>query len=215
MGILKDLLRNGLRGTWVEVVVLMYSRASYFVLDSLGSVALGIYALADKVTMPVLRISGPVSGTVLPMFAELAAKGDFKELRAFYLRVMRKLIGFVVVAAVVVNLAIPWIIRGWFPEYTASIPLIHVLFVGVCFMVSNQISVACLSGLGRFGLVAVIATINLCVYAVGAWLWVEPYRELGAALATTVMEGTNMLTQIVFVAVTIRKLERQALNRAT
>jgi O-antigen/teichoic acid export membrane protein len=187
------------------VVVIIYMRASYFVLDGMGAAMLGIYALADRITNPILRITGPLSGSVLPVFAELAEAGQYDELAAFYRRTLGKLVWLLLVSSALIYGVAPWAIRTWLPEYLEAMDVMYVLMLGVGFMMFNQINVACLNGLGRFGTVAVVATINLTVYAFCAWLWVAEYKALGAALATTVMEGCNMMMQLGLLAWTFRQ----------
>lgn len=207
--IVKELARSGYRAGWVEIVVLLYQRASYFVLNGLGPAVLGMYALADKITNPLLRVTGPVCGSALPMFAELAALHRYAELRSFLRSTLTKLAGVLLVVGLLVFMAVPYVIRHWFSAYVGAIPIAFILYVGVCFMVFNGISVACLNGLGRFGIVAVIATINLGVYAVCAWLLVGSRGAVGAALATTIMEGVNMCMQMVLLSTLLRRLERE------
>lgn len=207
-GIMREMLLPGLKASWVEVVVISYMRASYFVLDGMGAAMLGFYSLADRITNPLLRIVGPLSGSALPVFAELAKAGSFAELASFYRRTLARLTILFAIMAGLVYGAAPWIIRRWLPDYEPAIDVMYVLMLGVGFMMFNQINVAGLNALGRFGTVAVVATVNLLVYALGAWLWIAPYKALGAAMATTVMEGCNMLMQLALLAYTFRQKTR-------
>ncbi len=197
--------RVGPKAAWLDTVVILYSKASYFVLDGLGPVALGIYSIADQIAAAILRLTGAVSATSLAMFAELSAADDLPGVRAFYLRTLRRIGLTLFVVGLVIFILVPPAIRHWFTPYVDSIPVLYILYVGICFMATNQITSSCLNGLGHFGWVATVATINLFVYAVGAWLWVATYEAAGAALATTFMEGCNSCMQLSLLFYTLRR----------
>jgi len=166
--IARRVARVGPKAAWLDTVVILYSKASYFVLDSLGPVALGIYSIADQIAAAILRLTGAVSATSLAMFAELHAAGDIQGLRAFYLRTLRRIGLTLFVVGLVIFLLVPPAIHRWFTPYLSSLPVLYILYVGVCFMAVNQLTSSCLNGLGHFGWVATVATINLFVYGVGA-----------------------------------------------
>ena len=208
--ILRRILRIAPKAAWLDSVVILYVRASYFVLDSLGASVVGIYALADSIAQPVLRVSGAFSSSSLPIVAEFAKEGKFTELWSYFFRNAIKILGTLMVIALVLWLIINPIFDTFFPEYMESIPVLWVLYIGVCFMSVNQMTSTCLNGMGYFGKVAIVATINLFVYAIGAWLWVRDYGALGAALATTVMEGCNMCMQVSLLVVLGRRRAREA-----
>lgn len=203
--VLRRLLRVSPKAAWLDIVVITYSKASYFVLDGLGAVMLGIYAVADKISQPILRVTGALSAASLPMFAELGKKSGVRELRGFYLRNIRRVAVALALIAVVIFLLVPPVIRAWFAEYSESLPVLYVLYIGVCFMAVNQMTSSCLNGIGHFGWVAAVATVNLCVYGVGVWLWVPRHAAFGAALATTVMEGCNSCMQLVLLTIALRR----------
>jgi O-antigen/teichoic acid export membrane protein len=207
--ILRRVLRIAPKAAWLDSVVILYVRASYFVLDSLGASVVGIYALADSIAQPILRVSGAFASSSLPIVAEFAKQNKFRELWSYFFRNAVKILGTLGVIAVLLWLIVDPIFHTFFPEYLQSIPVLWVLYIGVCFMSVNQMTSTCLNGMGYFGVVAVVATINLCVYAFGAWLWVETYGALGAALATTVMEGCNMLMQLSLLIVIGRRRTRE------
>lgn len=211
--IARDLLRLAPRASWLDIVTLSYTRASYFVLDGLGAAALGLYALADRIASPLLRLSGALSTTALPLFSELGRSDDPKALSGFYFRNLRRTGLMLLLGAAIAFGAVPPIIRVWFAEYEGALPILYVLYLGVCFMSVNQITSACLNGLGHFGWVAAVATLNLGVYAVGVTLFVEPYGALGAAIATTLMEGLNMLMQLGLLRRLFRQVSRDIARR--
>jgi O-antigen/teichoic acid export membrane protein len=208
--ILRKLLRIAPKAAWLDSVVIIYVRASYFVLDGLGAATVGIYTLADNIAQPILRVAGAFSASSLPIVAEYAKEGRFEELWSYFFRNVAR-IGLALVAiAGLLALIMPPIFNAWFPEYKESIAVVWVLYIGVCFMSVNQMTSTCLNGMGYFGVVAVVATVNLCVYGVGAWLWVAKYHALGAAMATSVMEACNMLMQLTLLYVLGRKRTRAA-----
>ncbi|MBT9560257.1 MAG: polysaccharide biosynthesis C-terminal domain-containing protein [Myxococcales bacterium] len=192
----KAILRVSPKAAWLDSVVILYTRASYLVLDSLGPVVLGYYALADRIATPFLRVSGAFSAASLTVLADFATRGQRAELTAFYLRNVRRLVVILAGMGLLLALVVPAIILGFFPDWQPTLPILGVLYVGVCFMAVNQVSSATLNALGRFGRVAVVATVNLLVYGVGIALWFERHGAMGAAYATTLMEGCNCLMQM-------------------
>ena len=207
--IMKRLLRVGPKAGWLDVVVLTYSRASYLVLDSLGAAMVGVYAVADRVVGPALRVTGALSASSLPMFSELAAAGKSRELVGFYLRNLKRIGLGLGAIGLAVFMVIPPVLEHFFPRYVGSIPVLYVLYMGLGFMAVNQMTTSCLNGMGHFGWVAAVATINLGLYFIGAWLWVDTYQATGAAMATSFMEGCNMFMQIGLLMIALRLKNRE------
>ena len=207
--IMKRLLRVGPKAGWLDVVVLTYSRASYLVLDSLGAAMVGVYAVADRVVAPALRVTGALSASSLPMFSELAAAGKSRELLGFYARNIKRIAIGLAGIGLVVFVVVPPVFENFFPRYMGSVPVLYVLYIGLGFMAVNQMTTSCLNGLGHFGWVAAVATVNLGLYFVGAWLWVETYEATGAAMATSFMEGCNMLMQLGLLIIALRLKNRE------
>jgi O-antigen/teichoic acid export membrane protein len=204
--VLRHLLRVGPRAAWLSSVVILYSRASYFVLDSLGPVMLGLYGLADRIASPMLRVTGALSASSLPMFAQLGRAGDRAQVLGFYLRNARRISWGLLALSPVIYGLVPWLIRVFFPKYVDAVPILSMLFVCVSVMSYCQLTTSCLNGLGYFGWVAIVATINLGVYALGAWMWVADYQALGAAMATGLMESCNLCMQLFLFFKVLRRL---------
>ena len=208
--LVRKLLTIAPQAAWLDAVVIAYSRASYFVLDGLGPGVIGLYALADRITAPILRLSGAFSASALPKFAELGHAADVRGVTGFYLRNVRRVALTLIGLGALLALGLPVVVRTWFADYAGSLPIVFVLYLGVFCMAVNQLTSSCLNGLGHFGWVAIIATINLGVYFIGVSLWVGPHAAVGAAVATTVMEGVNMAMQLGLLTFTLRRLHAGA-----
>ena len=189
----------------LEFVVMFYSKASYFFLQSAGPQVQGQYAVADRLCRPVLTIASALVASSLPSVARLAASGDAGKLWRVYRTSVVRSLQVLAPLAIVAGFAAPWALRKFVPEYgSAGLPF-QVLLIGVLFMFLNQISSMFIIGIGGFRLIMSVALVNLVVYLVLAVQWIPRYRATGAALSTTVMEGVNCFVQLLILAFLLRK----------
>jgi O-antigen/teichoic acid export membrane protein len=202
----KELLSIGWPAGVLEFIVIVYFRASYFLLHDTGPVAQGQFAAADRMLKPVLAVSGAIFLSSMPTVAAMAVKHDFASLTASYRR------GLMTVAAGV----LPILAGAWFfaalllhrfaPAYAHAIWPFRILAVGAYFMFFNMMSTTYIMALGKFRIIMTISIVNLLVYLVLATRLIPAYGATGAAISTSVMESVNSLMQIVVVFYLIRAM---------
>jgi O-antigen/teichoic acid export membrane protein len=103
---------------------------------------------------------------------------------------------------------VPWLLARFVPEYGGAGAPVRVLVLGTMFMTINQLSSMFFIGLGRFRMILGVALFNLVNYFVLAGVLIPRHAALGAAWATTIMEGMNGLVQVLLLTWTIRVTRR-------
>lgn len=186
------------------MVVIVYSRAGYFLLRSCGAYQQGLYAAADSLVRPILAIATAVFMSLLPTVSELAVHEDAALLYRTYRRTM-----LVMAALTLPALGLAWILAGWIlrrfaPAYAEAVAPFRVLSLGTVFIVFNIMSTLFLTALGRFRLMFACALVDLVLYLALASRLVPAHGALGAALATTIMEGANVVFQLVLLSRLVR-----------
>jgi O-antigen/teichoic acid export membrane protein len=203
-----DLLKLAWPAAALEIIVVLYSRASYFLLHQAGPLVQGEYAAAERLLRPVFGIAGALLISALPTLALLAAEKDFDRLSRLYAKSIVRV--FLVVAPLITAacFVVPWILRTWFLAYAAAVSPFRFLAVGALFMLLNQLSTTFVIAMGQFKAIMGVAIINFAVYFALASQWIPRYQATGAAMATMTMEGINTMLQLVMVYWLLRRAAR-------
>jgi O-antigen/teichoic acid export membrane protein len=204
----RELVKTAWPAALLEVVVMIYSRAGYLFLESHGPRVLGEYAAADRLTRPLVALASAVVASAMPSVARLAVSGERSEIWSVYVRVLRRAALVLVPIVVAVELTVPWLLARFVPEYGGAGAPVRVLVLGTMFMTINQLSSMFFIGLGRFRMILGVALFNLVNYFVLAGVLIPRHAALGAAWATTIMEGMNGLVQVLLLTWTIRVTRR-------
>jgi O-antigen/teichoic acid export membrane protein len=200
----RDLVRTAWPAALLEVVVTIYSRAGYLFLESHGARTLGEYAAADRLTRPLVALASAVVASAIPSVARLAVNADPHQLWSVYRRVLGRALLVLLPIVVVAELAVPWSLERFVPEYVGAGAPVRVLVVGALFMTINQLSSMFFIALGHFRMILGVAFFNLVNYLVLATVLIPRYAALGAAWSTTIMEGMNGLIQVLLLTWAIR-----------
>lgn len=180
-------------------IVIVYGRAGYFLLRSCGAYEQGQYAAADGLARPILAVAGAIFVSMMPTVSAMAVRSDWAGLRALY---RRTLLG--IVAALAPILALAWFFSAWLlhrfaPAFAAAIWPFRVLAVGTCFIFINIVGALFFTALGKFRTMVVIALVDLAVYLLLSSRLIPAYGALGAAMTTTLMEGINLVVDLVII----------------
>jgi len=195
----RELLSVGWPAALFAVVVVFYDRAGYFLLRDSGVQQLGQYAAAERLTRPIISVASAICFSSLPTIGAMAVGGDLTRLRTVY---RRSLLGSGAVLAPLVGaawFAAPWLLTRFAPSYAQAGGPLRVLAIGALFVVLNIISTVFLTALGRFRVMIAIAVLDLVIYLLLASRLIPTHGALGAALSTTIMEGINVVVQVVAV----------------
>ncbi|HEX3594093.1 MAG TPA: polysaccharide biosynthesis C-terminal domain-containing protein [Polyangiaceae bacterium] len=204
----KELVVLGWPAAVFEVIIMVYTRASYFLLRSVGPVAQGEYAAADRLVRPLLAVAGALFVSALPALAALAEERQFVRLRLAYEKAVLRITLVMVPVATTAWFLAPFLLRRFAPEYAAAVWPFRVLLVGTLFMFLNISSTAFALALGRFRGVMIIALADLAVYFGLAARLVPRHGALGAAFSTSIMESVNTVMQMSFVFYVLRDSAR-------
>jgi O-antigen/teichoic acid export membrane protein len=196
----------------LEVLVMLYSRGSYFLLHSAGAAVQGEFAAADKLVRPILTLAGAIVVSSLPTVAAMAARREFTQLLRAYKRSVWRICAILTPITVVACIITPQLLRRFAPVYADASVSFRILTVGAVFMFLNQLSTAFIISMGKFRLIMVICFANLVVYFVVAIYLIPRYAAPGAAFATAVTEAINTIMQSVAVTYLLKKAIRQTPN---
>jgi O-antigen/teichoic acid export membrane protein len=192
----RQLLRLGWPAAVFEVTIMIYMRASYFLLRGAGAMAEGQYAAADRLVKPLLSIAGALFVSSLPTIAAIAADGGFEQLRSTYRKALVRIVLVSVPLAAGTWFLAAWLLRRFAPEYAAAVWPLRALLVGAFFMFLNMLSTAFILALGRFRAIMVIVIVDLGVYLALAMHLIPKMGALGAAISTSLMEAVNTVMQV-------------------
>jgi O-antigen/teichoic acid export membrane protein len=189
----------------LEIVVVLYSRASYFLLHQAGPLVQGEYAAAERLLRPVFGIAGALFISALPTLAVLAAERDFARITRVYATSIVRLVLIVVPLVATACFLMPWLLRSFVPAYAGAVSPFRWLAVGAFFMLLNQLSTTFVVAMGKFRAILAIAIVNFAVYFALAMYLVPRRQATGAAMATTIMEAINTVLQLFMVYWLLRR----------
>lgn len=196
----RAMLREGLPLAYVNVVVVLYGRVGFLLLEGPGGEgAAADLGAASKLVNPILLLGAALSASVAPYASRLAAQGALGEFRAFFRKFLVRVFLWLGPVVAVAVLAAPAAVRVLKPEYAEAATAFRWLGFGALAMIVCQVSTSCLVGLGQFRAIAVFATLNLVVFLALAVPLTPRLGAEGVAIATFAMEAMNAVLQATFV----------------
>jgi O-antigen/teichoic acid export membrane protein len=201
----RDLLRDGLPLAYVNVVVVVYGRVGFLLLEAHGGEGPAAdLGAATKLVSPILLLGAAVSASVAPYATHLAMQGAFDEFRARFRQVLVRILVWLGPCVAAGVFAAPYVVRALKPEYAEAATAFRWLACGALAMLVCQISTSCLVGLGHFRAIARFATLNLVVFLAMAIPLAPRMGAEGVAIATFSMEAMNAVLQSWFVLHLVR-----------
>jgi O-antigen/teichoic acid export membrane protein len=194
----------------LEIVVVLYSRAAYFLLHRAGPLVQGEYAAAEKLLRPIFGISAALLVSALPSLAVLAAERDFRRISRLYTTSLVRVALFALPILGAAWVLTPWLLEKFVPEYSGAVDPFRWLAGGAFFMLLNQLSTTFVVAMGRFRAIMTVALVNLGVYFALASFLIPTRGATGAAMATATMEAINTLFQLVMVHWLLRSSARRS-----
>lgn len=199
----KEMLREGLALAYVSIVVVIYTRGGYFLLEALPGYApqersafVADLGAANNLIAPLLLLGAALFVSFTTYCSHLVAEGRYQEFRDYFASFVRKALLYLMPVALIAVLAIPAILRVWKPEYEGAGRAFRYLAFGGVWILLCQVSSACLIALQRSRIIALLATLNIVIFfAIAVPLAPRMHAE-GVAIATFAMELLNAVLQV-------------------
>jgi O-antigen/teichoic acid export membrane protein len=204
-----ELLRIAWPAAALEFTVVLYMKASYFLLHEAGPTVQGEYAAAERLTRPMFGIATALLVSALPTLASIAAARDFRRLGRIYATAVVRTVSVGVPVITILWFFMPWLLRRFVPEYAQAVSPFRWLAVATLFMLLNHVSTTFVVAMAKFRAIMIVALVNFVVYFALAIQWIPRYRATGAAMATATMEVVNTLIQLGLVYFLLRNAERE------
>lgn len=178
------------------IAVVLYSRMDNLLLGLyLGESAVGTYAVAFRLTEPVMLLVSSLSLSLYARLSELGGSGDQLEIRRTLRQALRGAILVSATSAVVLAAFGTWGLHRVFPAFIESGAILTVLACAVVFKSVNAQLSAYIASTGGYAIVTRIAIFNLGVN-VSLNLWLIPILGgLGAAVSLALTEALNAVVQ--------------------
>ena len=160
-----------------------------FILAALvGVAAVGYYTAPFDAVMRLLIIPASLMGAVYPTVSAKLALTDHSGIQAVYTEAIRKTFLLLILPALVIGFAGPWLLELWLGSAFASDALtaVRLLAFGVFFHAMARIPSGFINALGRPDLVAKLNLAELAVHLPLAWILISRFGVTGAALAWTI-----------------------------
>lgn len=153
----------------------------------MGSAAVAVWAVAERIISGTQRLTNQLNGVLFPVIVDSDATQNHERLRQILHQGTRLSLATVIpIATVLIMLGDP-LIRAWTsPDMAAAVPVLQVLAIAVVIRVGNATGNTLLKGAGRHKLVAWtnlaagLANIGLSLYLV------RTYGLLGVAVGTLI-----------------------------
>ena len=143
----------------------------------MGTVAIAIWAVAQRLIDATQMITGQLNGALFPIMVDNATLGQTDRLREIFIQGTRISLAMVIPIATGLCLLAGPLVMAWVgPEFVGSIPIIYVLAIAVAIRVGNSSATTLLKGSGRHRL---LATSNLVIAVANLGLSVALIRPLG------------------------------------
>ncbi|MBR9974938.1 MAG: oligosaccharide flippase family protein [Bacteroidetes bacterium] len=155
----------------------------------------GLYIAATKLCTPLIVLAGSVSTVFFPKAMELRTVADMRRYarRTFAVSLPVTGIGLIYLGTMY------FVTPAVFPNYTASMPLFAVLFVGYAWtIVGNPLTMLMLS-IGRQRMATYIALGQLAVTAVSHYLFITAMGSMGAALSSVLVWFAAGIVSMIYI----------------
>jgi O-antigen/teichoic acid export membrane protein len=157
----------------------------------LGSPAVAVWAVAERIISGTQRLTNQLNGVLFPMIVDSDASSRDATLQQILLQGTRFSLAMVVpIAAVLVLLADP-LLRAWLgpaatPSILGAVPVIQILAVAVVIRVGNATGNTLLKGAGRHRMLALVNLATGVVNIALSMLLVHEYGLVGVAVGTLI-----------------------------
>jgi O-antigen/teichoic acid export membrane protein len=153
----------------------------------MSTVAIAIWAVAQRLIDATQTITGQLNGALFPIIVDTAALGREDRLRELFIQGTRISLAMVIPIVTGLSLLAEPLVMAWVgPEFSGSVAVIYILSIAVAIRVGNSTSTTVLKGSGRHRLLAisniVIATLNLALSVI----LVRRMGLIGVALGTLI-----------------------------
>ncbi len=184
-------------GGWMSVSNVVSPMLIYldrFMLGGIiGVTAVGYYTAPFDGVMRLLIIPASLMGAVYPSISALAAVGNHDTIHRVYAEALKKTVGILILPAVVLMIAGPWLLNLWLgPVFAAEgEKAIRILAVGVLLNAAAHVPSGFITALGRPDIIAKVHVGELALHVPLAWFLITHYGVSGAALAWTIRVGLD------------------------
>jgi O-antigen/teichoic acid export membrane protein len=179
-------------GGWMSVSNVVGPMLVYldrFMLGALiGVAAVGYYTAPFDGIMRLLIIPTSLMGAVYPAVSAMAAVGNHDQVHRVYSLALRKTALLLIVPALVLGIAGPWLLRLWLGSAFASegSVAIRILAFGVFVNAIARVPSGFLNALGRPDMIAKLHVAELLFHVPLAWFLISRFGVAGAALAWSI-----------------------------
>lgn len=166
---------------------LNYSTDTIVIGIFMSTVAVAIWAVAQRLIEIVQRITDQLNSALFPVVVDSSTVQDTARLQKILLQGTRLSLAMVIPLATGLGLLSRHVVTSWVgPDFAGSVPIIHILSIAVALRVGNATSAMILKGSGEHRLLAlaniVMAVSNLLL----SLLLVQWYGLVGVAIGTLV-----------------------------
>lgn len=166
---------------------LNYSTDAIVIGAFLSTVAIAVWAVAQRMIEAIQMMTGQLNGAIFPIIVNTATLGQADRLRSLFVQGTRISLAMVIPIATGLSLLAAPLVLAWVgPDFKNSVPIIHLLTLAVVIRVGNSTATTMLKGAGRHKLLAgsnlVIALANLAASIV----LVRYLGLIGVALGTLI-----------------------------
>jgi O-antigen/teichoic acid export membrane protein len=157
----------------------------------LGSPAVAVWAVAERIISGTQRLTNQLNGVLFPMIVDSDASSRNATLQQILLQGTRLSLAMVVpIAALLILLADPllraWLGPGATPSILGAVPVIQILAVAVVIRVGNATGNTLLKGAGRHRMLALVNLATGIVNIALSILLVHEYGLVGVAVGTLI-----------------------------
>ena len=184
----------------LELLVLAYSRLNVLFLANFGGMsAVGLYTQAVQLTSPVLMVANALATSAFPVLARLVKSRDHNALRDLFGAYTIRSMALNAVLATAVSFAARPILEFIKPEFGDATGAVAALAWATLCMFQNNLSSVVLHSFGKSHWVTGCAILNLITFLTASPILVSQMGPTGGGLATLLVEGINMVVQLILV----------------
>ena len=170
---------------------LNYSADAIVIGAFLGTVAISIWAVAQRMIETTQSLTSQVNGALFPVVVDIATAGDDERLRHLLIQGTRLSLAMVVPVGVgLVMLAKPLVTAWVGPNFEPSVPIIYILTLMVALRVGCSMSTTVLKGAGQHRLLAASNAAAAAANVALSMALVRPFGLIGVALGTLLPLGS-------------------------
>ena len=153
----------------------------------IGSAAVSVWAIAERVIHGTQRLTNQLNGVLFPVIVDRDQRARREQLQQIFLQGTRlSLVMVLPIAAALVLLAEP-LVRAWVgPAMLGAVPVIQILAVNVAIRVGNASGTSLLKGAGKHKKLAVVNLLTGVANVILSTLLIGPFGLTGVAIGTLI-----------------------------